>query len=106
MIKWVFVFMILFVSGCMSYSAWEKGMDGLEGRFFDEESSFVWPERDWFTKESEDEKIVFKYVEEGSSTRYYIYYYYPFCIYSLLVSSENKILSWRREVPRKNCYAY
>lgn len=81
-------------------------MDGLEGRSFDPESSFSWPERAYFTREGEGSQDVFKYVNEGPSVRYYIYYYYPFCMYSLLVSPEGKILSWRREVPRKNCYAY
>lgn len=106
MSKCIYIFIVMTISGCMSYGAWEKGMDGLTGKYFAPESSLSWPERAYFTKEGEGGNDVFKRISEGSDVRYYIYYYYPFCTYSLLVSPEGKIQSWRREVPRENCYVY
>lgn len=99
--------MLTGLSGCLSYDAWEKSRDTLVGMKFDPEASLVGKERIYFVRGVSSRRSVDYSRIESGGVRYYITYTVPFCRYSILVSPDGIIRSWRREsLDRKSCYVY
>lgn len=93
--------------GCMSYGAWEKSRDTLIGRKFDPNKSLSGSDRVYYVRGVNSRREVDYSRVESGGIRYYINYVYPFCRYSILVSSDGVIKSWRREsAGRESCYVY
>lgn len=100
-------FLFLGLSGCLSYDAWEKSRDTLIGMKFDPKTSLVGKERVYFVRGVNSRRSIDYSKVESGGIRYYITYTVPFCQYSIFVSSDGIIRSWRREsVDRKSCYVY
>lgn len=83
------------------------GMDGAVGKRFSQhvtqqcrpDCTYLWSP---VNKNREFEQVT----QEGSARRYYIYWN-KICLYSLLVSSDDRILSWRYETKETgSCYVF
>lgn len=102
----LYIYISTFITGCMSYDGWEKSRDTLIGKEFYPETSLTGVNKKYFVRGPNSKKNIDWSIKEEGGTRYYITYLNPYCKYSILVSEDNVIISWRRESPKKNCYVY
>lgn len=103
-----FVFMSLIaLPGCALPVVSER-LDSFVGKRFTNSTPYYWKNPDTnssyvWTKPEEGENFYYKKEIEGPNIRYYIAVWldlkYP-CSYSLLVSPDDIILSWRNEGPK------
>lgn len=96
--KKISLLIIVALYGCApSHSGWRAGMDGAVGRNFEVLlSQRCRPDCTRLWSPGNDDKTVERVIEEPSGYRNYIYWGKS-CKYSLLVSREGTVISWRYE---------
>lgn len=100
--------LMVIIAGCApSQSGWRVGMNGAIGRNFDDLlSQRCRPDCTSLWSPGNDDKTVERVIEEPSGNRNYIYWG-KFCKYSLLVSREGIVISWRYEPGNiDGCYVF
>ena len=82
-------------------------MNGAVGKSFSQHvNQACRPDCTYLWYPGEKEKKFKRIVPEGNATRYYIPWN-KICLYSMLVSADDRILSWRYETAEvKSCYVF
>lgn len=103
------IYVAFFLAGCApSYSVWEEGLGSFVGTSFESHiyGSCTGGCGDSYWSPVNRNEVFDKVVEEGSDRRYYVTWIRS-CKYSVLVSKDEIIKSWRYETKNtKDCYVF